>query len=66
MKATLEHCGNNYSDWTGFVMMEASKDGYHPLQATRARMFYLNVEPRFYTQVKDVHGKLTAQGYPHY
>ena len=64
LKRCLTHMKTNYSDWTGFVNEVANEAGYHPLQATRARMFYCNVEPRLYKHIPDVHGKLDGVPYP--
>ena len=64
LKRCLAHMKNSYSDWTGFVNEAANEAGYHPLQATRARMFYLNDDPRFYKHIPDVHGHMTGKVYP--
>ena len=64
IKKCISHMHDNFSDWTGFVNEAANEAGYHPLQATRARMFYLNDDPRFYKHIPDVHGMMTGKVYP--
>jgi len=56
VRRCLDDMKVNYSDWTSFVAQVMNEKGYHPLQATRARMSFLNDDHRFYTMIKDVHG----------